>query len=412
MKTKIVLYGTGMIAEKFYWKFHDEYEIEYCIDRRQRKPFHGLRVFNPDEKAAELKNKKVIVAVAGDEQYNAIRKTLTGYGLREFDDFLWSYELGKKLVILYGNCHLGVLHEYFMRTPSFAHEYSIRLKCVYDKRGDNYFQVPSEEELKHCSLLILQDIREENSQHVPSANKIKEQASASCRVLTIPNLYGYNLFFPQLFESVPAISGIARERHINELAKDNEAQPAIANYAWEIGFMINGDYNIAQIYNNNLTIDDMVARMEAPDFYAHEAIKKNFDSQIVKIQEREALCDIGISDYLLKTYQDRQAFYDPQHPCEHIICEKGRRILSELGIFAPPQETSSVIVSPRLNDTELFIYESVRQALGLSYRQDYIRINADHATLQHGCLSREEYIKDVLQWTYGSERRDSFEERI
>lgn len=403
MKDRIVLYGTGMFAEKFYYKFREQFSIEYCIDQRKRKTFHGLEVFKPEEKSCDLKTKKVIVAVAGDKQYNAIRKTLIKMGLKEFEDFLWSYELGKKIAILYGNCHFAVLKEYLIRTPSFALEYTIRFKSVYDKEGDDFYRVPSETELRNCSLLIMQDIRNENSHQLLSVTEIKEMAPDCCKIVVVPNLYGYNLFFPQFLKSPSNEPRVASECHVAEISgNENEEGKRIANIAWEVGFMINSDENIAFVHNKKLSIEHVISFMEDDNYYDHDDIRNNFDEQIRKIKERESFCDIIISDYLIETLHDKQMFYDPQHPCEHVICEKGRRILLRLGLVPLPE----CVISPILNDTELFIYESVRQALNLNYRQDYIRIGADHASLQHGCLSREEYVKDVLSWTYGNNPSD------
>ena len=50
----IILHGTGMIGEKFYTKYHDRYEIKYCIDSRDRNDFHGLKVVKPDEVSKEF----------------------------------------------------------------------------------------------------------------------------------------------------------------------------------------------------------------------------------------------------------------------------------------------------------------------------------------------------------------------
>ena len=384
MKEDIILYGTGVTAEKFYWKWKETYNILYCIGEGQAL-FHEKRVYPPCEIKREHIKQRIIVAV-NKETYPSVRKWLMSLGFIEFDDFLWNYELGKDLVILYGNCHMHVLEKYLNSVPDFAHQYVIRKKTVFEQ--EDFERIPTKEELLSCKVLITQDINQENSQSVPSADCLLHMVSPNCRTVKIPNLYGYNLFYPQL-SKLAARHGVTTS-HTEAIGMDT------AKIRWEFGLVFNYDENIARLHRAPNAVNQIVDIMTSSDFYKHDVVIENFKNQIQRIQEREMECDITISDFLLDNYKERQLFYDPQHPTEVVIIEKGKRILRRLGIHVPV----NVIVSPMLNDTELFIYDSVRSALGLSYRQEYIRVGQEHASLQSGCLSREEYIREMLAWNY------------
>ena len=383
----IILHGTGMIGEKFYTKYHDRYEIKYCIDSRDRNDFHGLKVVKPDEVSKEFLGGLTIVITVHQNAYPEIKNYYERNGLIEFENFIYWGDLNKKLAIFYGNCHFIVLNKYFMQIPDFTRTYTVRSYWVYgygvEKDGISSI------EKNHCDLLITQDIREDNSTEVISAGKLISQMPMSCRVVVIPNLYSFNLFFPQV-EKVRDYS----KRHMKNIEIDNPKRSY--ELKWESGFTECNDIYIQKIIEGNSTEEEVLSKMYDVDLISHSRIQQCFREGIEKIKKREQQCDIKISDFILENYKNKQLFYDPQHPTEVVICEIGKRVLRCLGINDIPE----VYVEPTLNDTELFIYECVRQALGLNYIQKYIRVGKLHATLtSSGGVTREEYIDDVVRWS-------------
>ena len=143
--------------------------------------------------------------------------------------------------------------------------------------------------------------------------------------------------------------------------------------------------------------------MTADSFYDHKTVKDIFLNQINKIIRREKKCDITISDFILEHYKNEQLFYDPEHPCENVICEKGRRILQLLGI----RDNDNTLIPRMLNSTEIYIYDSVRKALGLSYRQEYIRIGKPNAVLTGMCMDRKNYVQQMLVWNFCGKKASS-----
>lgn len=207
-KKKIVLYGTGLEGEKFYCKNRDCFEIEYCVDRNCHRYFHGSWVYGIDEVKAQIKNSFVIIA-AMPKTYIIIEEILKKIGMQEFRDYLWANNVGRKLAILYGNCHMAILGEYLENNAWFTREYMVRTHFVHIKKD-----LP-EDLLFHCSLLIGQDIREENPYGVSSMDTLKEKAQKNCKCIKIPNLYGYNFFWPQITHERDYC-----KRHINQEAID------------------------------------------------------------------------------------------------------------------------------------------------------------------------------------------------
>lgn len=89
------------------------------------------------------------------------------------------------------------------------------------------------------------------------------------------------------------------------------------------------DENINKSCENINDIRDMIEKTEV---YCENEIIQNSRSQMDKLRRRENKCDIRISDYIEKNYKDKQLFYDPNHPVNELIYEKGRRIMKILNL--------------------------------------------------------------------------------
>ena len=103
-----------------------------------------------------------------------------------------------------------------------------------------------------------------------------------------------------------------------------------------------------------------------------------------------------ISDYIEKSYQQKQLFYEPFHPTEDVIAEKGRRVLKQLGI----SQDEEMPMSRSMGAMEMPVYGCVKEALGLQYEQKILR-RACSATLNNRPESLEEYIENYLIWVWG-----------
>lgn len=51
VKKKVVLYGAGYVAEKFWCKNRHRFEVEYLIDKTADRLFHNIPVYTFEEKS-------------------------------------------------------------------------------------------------------------------------------------------------------------------------------------------------------------------------------------------------------------------------------------------------------------------------------------------------------------------------
>lgn len=387
---KIVLYGTGYAGEKFYYAYKKRYEIVYAIDCQSEKYFHGIPVYNLEEKRNCIKDYFIIVATETKRMYDEISKLLSGLGGVEFENYKWIMFIDRKLAILYGNCHMRILEKYLHKHPEFDRRYVARYYYVADENEEKRY--PSDNELAHCELLILQDIRQHNSLKVPEAKIIKEKISPKCINIKIPNLYGCNLFFPQTRGTYDDVFiNNLWERHIS---KNENLLPTKNNQVASANVIGCRDINIESMFREGS--EKIKEAIESERTYDPLIITQNFQKQLEILRQREKECDITISDYIEKNYREKQLFYDPYHPTNEIIYEKGKKILKILNM----EVDEMAVVEDALDEWEMFIYGSVRRALGLEYKQKYIRCHKNRGTLYNSAIDLQEYIDGYLAWYF------------
>ncbi len=385
----IVLYGTGLEGEKFFSRLKNNEEVVYCIDRRKRnEAFHGRQVFQLEEKEQELKDYLLVVAAATNA-WQEIRAALLHRGLKEYSDFINAEAFWKKIAVVYGNCHMQGLCEYLQLNYFFKKEYYISFHYIGE------YKCPDCAELEACDILITQDIRKDNGFHMPDADTLCGQVRKDAQKIVLPNLYGCNLFFPQCY----APSDNQVRRYLEADAIDSGTQDAMKAQRIRVTVESIGkrDSHIDECCRNGYSVEEIKEHILSGAVWEAEEIRRNFSEQLLQLKEREKKCDIVISDYIEKFYQQIQLFYEPYHPTEAVIAEKGRRILELLQL---PQD-EEIPMSKSMGAMEMPIYGCVKEALGLRFEQKVLR-RACAATLKNQPESLEEYIQNYLVWVWGS----------
>lgn len=396
---EVVLYGVGLDGEKFYCKYKNKFKFVFAVDQNSGRTFHGMLVYHFDEVKEEIKKYFIYVAVGLDTSWQAIRDLLKSNGLKEFRNFASKEFAEKKLAILYGNCHMNILGEYLQANPDFHRVYALR--CYSLMRIES----AEDDELKACALFITQDIRENNELGMPPADGlIRMLESNHCRCIKVPNLYGCNLLFPQLKRCEQEELDRRHQRHINEEAIELKgmADWGVAKIRdLSMNTLMWKDICLEQLYSNGGDISQIETLMNYGEPFSQEQIQENFLTEMQKLKEREKVCDIRISDYIEENYRTKLLFYEPYHPVNEVIFEKGRRILALLKMTV----FEECPIKDSLDGSEVFIYGCVRRALHLEFEQKYIRKSnlrgSYRFTLRDIPLTMKEYIEEYIAWNLG-----------
>lgn len=381
---KIVIYGAGFEAERFLCHRKDEFDVEFYIDRIANRTFHGKQVYAIEEVPEDIQHKKILVATS-EAGYYEISKILDGKGLIEYQDYMSIYDYGKKLLVLYGNCHMIMISKYLQQQIEFIKKYHVKMFYVGEKKA------PSANDLKYCDVFIGQDIRKDNELGMPDISSLMEMAT-KCQKIIIPNLYGYNFFWPQVTGRFDNTDNwhIGDDR-MPESDMKNLSYNARGPVKWMIGWH---DKYIEAELEKGTSIDEIYENCIAGDIFQPENVKKSFLEAIESLIEREKACDIKISDYILENYRDKDLFYDPGHPTNILIREFVRRILNKLNYNDSEFDDCEF----RLDSSEIFIYGCVRKALGIKYDKKYLKHFETRGTLWNRPISVKEYIKQYKLW--------------
>lgn len=374
-KEKIVLFGTGTVAETFYRQYKNEVEIVFCVDNnteKQNGTFHNLKILPPVKK--NLTDYFVVVVVVAGVYYHEIRKQLTELGLKEFTDFAYCIRsrLGKKMAMLHGNCHIQVIREYLTKSPAFSEEYQVYPNLPIHLQKEDHLD---DSVLEKCDLFIHQDIQTNNQFGFKfSDDYILKRLKKNCIAITIPNLFGLGHgFFPQTVE--------------NSRNKIYNGDPN--------GMFFYVDENIISFMEQNLSTNEIVNVLTTKKIYNRDQVIDNFNYYIEKIQRREKNWSVKILDYILKKYRFEQLFYDEEHPTNLILEEISKGILRKLAIFADRK----IVLDLCLDWHEVPIYPCVGESLGLQFNENIIR-KKSKAKLRDVEMDFEEYIREYIEWCY------------
>lgn len=379
---KIVLYGAGLLAEKFYAQNKDNYKIMFVIDQSVEK-FHNMDVYKLEKVKDKLKALFIVVTASRDN-YKTIKNNLEAIGLNEFNDFTWVNHFNKKQVIIYGNCHMSKIKEYLEIQPEFIRKYYISYYRIGDETEEEY---PGEKQLANCDVFITQDIRNNNSRNVPGYKELVGKLRENTEVVVVPNLYGVNLFYPQLNGTQD--NNIIKEKHLKEIGN-----PSLDCYEIVDALSSNRDNNIELMFSEGKSKDEIISILERPDYYKEDMILSMFEKEMQKIEEREKDCSFTISDWIKDNYKQKQLFYEPKHPTNALLIEIAKRCMRTLDIHIDENITITVGMDAR----EIFIYNSVKKILGLKYNIKYIRKFATYGTLEEKPMNFCEYINYYYQW--------------
>lgn len=360
---KVIVFGAGLVGEKFVYQYYDEVTI-YCFwDNNKTGKCLGYPIRKP-----EFHNKCFIIVAA--DAYLEIRSQLIRMGYDEFEDFIPHQLYKKKMTVVYGNCHMGMIRRYLECSKEFTSKYGIYPFPLIQKIKD--MDIEYQSILRHCSLFLHQSVRSENEYGENySSEKILQYVDKSCRIISVPNLYGMPKYlFPQTDWEHNWYRGAIKPFQI--------------------------DINVVSWLCNGWSKEDIMnAIFVQGGVYAEAEIKNMWENFKAKLQEREKEWDIKISDYILENYKREKLFCDRGHITSRMAREIALRILE----FMEYKRDISVELQG-MDTREIPVYKDVKQALGLKFEDNVIRKKSIGVmSINNREMSGEEYIDQLCKIT-------------
>ena len=356
---KTVVFGAGVQGEKFIYRNFDRVNI-YCFwDNKKTGEFLGYPIKKPEF------DKNLFVVVASTA-YLEIREQLISMGYQEFEDFIPFQIFEKKMVVAFGNCHLNVVRQYLEGHKGFSSEYGFYPFPTIDTIEKHHLEYSGI--LEQCDLFFHQSIRKDNRYGEEySSEYMLQYVRNSCKVISVPNLYGLPKYlFPQSYEppQMGVLSRFFLDRNVIIWLKEGKSEEEIIAY-----ILRGGIYSKSEIR------------------YLWEAFKK-------KMCDREKEWDIKISDYILDNYKRDKIFAD----IGHINSKTAKEIASRILEFMKYKEKLSVEL-PLLDGLETVVYQDVKEALGLEFEEELLRKYVRSRSLDNYEMNVEEYVRQLCRYT-------------
>lgn len=369
MEKDVYIWGVGLKALRFMCNSIDETNFVAFIESEPiNEKFVKWNVLKFEEITFN-KNSFIWIAT-GWKSYKEIKELLKRKGFVEFEDFANTDFYNKEIVIVHGNCHTSIIKKYLESSDIFKRKYAIY--------PTDPIQVIHEEEiekniLKRCSVIFSQDIRKEN----PYGYKLGYEyifscANENCIKVVVPNLYGMGrMIFPQ--------SGA------------NKNNPERKGFPY--GMFPAADRYIDTAYEKKGKDISFVDILEEPNIEDVIHIKNIY---LDKLHARQRKWSIDIESFILDNFQEKQLFYDYEHPTNIVLKEIASRLLNYIGIC-----DNDICCESSLSSYETPIYPKVKDILHLKYNQDNIR-KSEGAVKLKDVMDIKEYIREYLLWCYGS----------
>lgn len=154
---EIVIWGTGLEAEELYYHIRNkDIRVLYFLDNNAEPgKLHGCEVKKPDRENTQ----DCFIVVATSRWYGQIAEQLRSYGRREIKDFVLYKAWNKQIVLMHGNCYMGVLGHFMRTSEEFNSKYYIYPAPLVHENTKGYIEP---ELLTNSDVLIYQDIRNNN----------------------------------------------------------------------------------------------------------------------------------------------------------------------------------------------------------------------------------------------------------
>lgn len=258
---------------------------------------------------------------------------------------------GKKICILYGNCHITAICDVLQAVPGFLKMYAIfPVKAIQEVDDPVYFQT---EAFQSCDVFIHQSIQVNNryGKEYASINIIK-RLKKDCQIIAIPNLYHLPMcFFPQ---------------YTNQ-----------EEFMWKGSTIFFRDVILDYAFINSISLEQTLRlyndKNESGDLWRNFDLDKLFDTFLQKVQMREMEWDVKITDYILENYQKQQLFYDPNHPTSAVIKQISMGIMDSLGVWYEKEQIDFLDIL-RLDAYEMPISNVVKDYFAMDFEQAEMRL--------------------------------------
>lgn len=366
-KKKFVLWGVGRIGEREIHRLCFWIDIAFAVDKSvgvdEEGAFYGYKVFNPEVVMSHRDDYYILVACESEEPIYILME----HGFRYFYDFL-SYRnfdsnylnirffdyvqsseerkrilkhlaCGRKICLMYGECHMTVYSKILSASKEFCSEYAVLDMGDFNLNIGNPQYSYIKKYMNQKETYELVDILIANK-IVNPLNAMLKYLPESCKKIFVTDL---------------RFEGYFIQRKSLERSKSSD-DIDLTDFIW------GNDIFVDKLLEDGISPNDIADIVSDEDYIDLKCVEDYFEQSLKKLENCEKKYDIKICDWLRKNAPRKLLYYNFQHPYLEVYLEISNRIFDLLGI----KRISLLELSPCILEKSLEapVYPSVMKALG------------------------------------------------
>lgn len=389
LKKRIILFGAGDVAEKFYMQNKDRLNISHCVSNLKEQ--WGQKCFLNELDVREFKSEEVgpndYLIVCGTYAFRQIDIQLADCGFHMFEHYIESTIAdclleNKKIVLFRGSCILRDIYQCVITSKTFTERYAAIFatdsNVVSKFDNSTLFYISRICDLYICSYRILQR---------DNIYLLNEDLPEGCEIISVSNI-SFPGYWPQ---ADPEIHN-SNKYLVHPYNSKRDLVFYHTMYRLE-------DVNINRLIEEGKEFEEIYDLISSKDFYDEKTVKRNLKVAFKSVQIAEQFADIKVMDFIKENYEHRRVFQNFAHMHKCVTWTFVRRLFEKLDL---PYEECDVLeeMSPDYihHGGDIPIYPSVAQALGLTWYDE----NMEYEIMTyHGIekMTFKEYVRHYVEYT-------------
>ena len=377
IKESICIFGCGKTAQLFCQQYGSRLKIcSIMSNNPKEKTFKTAEDSVYEVRRPEYKKGEQPYIIICSNDYENIDEQLMLLGYTPFSDFV-DYELAsifleeKKLVLLYGFCHLRGIKDYLNVSEEFKKNYTAMYYPNYLFRNA-YQQEKLEYMIDHCYVFIY-------GMAVSPDNHYKNQAildrlSSKVVKMCLQAVY-FGAYFPQ------------KERIYNAMNPY-----AIKCDGYDYTPFSYADSWLNECISKGMSADQVLTYISQSEVYEEDYVLAYLNEEWKRLRFQEEQSDFKILDFIEENYRKKRLFRNEAHMENCVLRQYAFQVMERLNCM----QELPVVQEPLLKCSQHCIYPSVAKQLQLEWNvlEEVLDLYTYHGWRK---LTFQEYISKYIE---------------
>lgn len=390
LEKRIILFGVGEVAQKFYQKNRNRLKISHCVSNMKEQ--WGKQAFLNELDVVEFKSENIgpndYLIVCGPFAFRQIEIQLINCGFRMFEHFIESSIAecvleNKKIALFRGSCILRDIYECVITSKTFTEQYA----PIY--ATDNYAVSKFDNRVLYyaskicdCYIYSYRMLRRDKVYLLTDEELPKDCVKISVSNITFPG------YWPQADPEI-------RNSNKYLIHPYNSKRDLIFHHTM---YRLE-DTNINRFMDEGKEFEEIYSLISSKDFYDEKAVKRNLKIAFKSVQIAEQFADIKAMDFIKDNYDKRMLFQNFAHMHKCVIWTYVRRLFEKLQLASEECDALEEM-SPKYihHGGDIPIYPSVARALELTWYDENMKYEI---MTYHGVeeMTFEQYVRHYVEYT-------------